>query len=344
MRFGLFGGATAKANQGNDSQIYSEFIDYVVEAEELGFESVFLVEHHFTGMAQVSATLTFLAYLAARTKTMRLGTAVTVLPWHNPVLLAEQASTVDLVSGGRLDLGIGRGYRYSEYAGFCMPFEEGGERYEESVEVIRKAWTAGDRFSHHGKYWNFENIIVEPPPTQKPHPPLWVGAASERSIRAAADGGFNLLLDQIATPAMLGERVGWYRDAIQKQGRRFDPQTLGVTRALHVAMTQQEREWAYEMRAKFLLSVHQLSTNPNTPDVNVGPTNRPTSLADVRIATEEAALIGTPEEIIGRIKALEAMGVEYLLLLDVTSSIDALRVFAREVMPEFRQARAKQTV
>ena len=343
MRFGLFGGATARAEKGNDSQIYSEFIDYVVEAEELGFESVFLVEHHFTGMAQVSATLTFLAYLAARTKTMRLGTAVTVLPWHNPVLLAEQASTVDLVSGGRLDLGIGRGYRFSEYSGFCMPFEEGGDRYEESVEIIKKAWLNQHRFSHQGKFWNYENIIVEPPPTQKPHPPLWVGAASERSIRQAAQGGYNLLLDQIATPAMLGERLGWYRDETQKLGRPFDPKSVGVTRALHVAMTQQEREWAYEMRAKFLLSVHQLSTNPNAPEMKAGPTNRPTSLADVRIATEEAALIGKPEEIIRRIKALEAMGIEYLLVLDVTSSIDALRVFAKEVMPAFKQSKAKQT-
>ncbi|MBX6427011.1 MAG: LLM class flavin-dependent oxidoreductase [Variibacter sp.] len=334
MRFGLFGGATAKAGEANDSQIYSEFIDYVVEAEELGFESVFLVEHHFTGMAQVSATLTFLSYLAARTQKMRLGTAVTVLPWHNPVLLAEQAATVDLVSGGRLDLGVGRGYRYSEYAGFCMPFEEGGERYEESLEVIRKAWTSTKRFSHHGKYWHFEDIIVEPPPTQKPHPPLWVGAASDRSIRQAAEGGFNLLLDQLATPAMLGHRVKIYRDAVEAQGRPFDPMNVGVTRALHVAMTPREREWAYEMRAKFLLTVHQLSTNPNAPPSAM---NRPTSLADVRIATEEAALIGTPEEIIGRIKALQALGVEYLLLLDVTGSIDALRVFAREVMPEFKQ-------
>jgi alkanesulfonate monooxygenase SsuD/methylene tetrahydromethanopterin reductase-like flavin-dependent oxidoreductase (luciferase family) len=338
MRFGLFGGATAKAQQANDSQIYSEFIDYIVEAEALGFESVFLVEHHFTGMAQVSATLTFLSYLAARTKRMRLGTAVTVLPWHNPVLLAEQAATVDLVSGGRLDLGIGRGYRYSEYAGFCMPLEEGGERYDEALEVIRKAWTSTSRFSHHGKRWHFEDIIVEPPPTQKPHPPLWVGAASERSIRQAAESGFNLLLDQLATPEMIGQRVAAYRGAVEAQGRRFNPMSVGVTRALHVAMSQREREWAYEMRAKFLLTVHQLSTNPNAPSAT---STRPTSLADVRIATEEAALIGTPEEIIKRIKALEALGVEYLLLLDVTASLDALRVFAREVMPAFAQKKVE---
>ena len=336
MRFGLFGGASAKAAVTSDSQIYGEFIDYIVEAEELGFESVFLVEHHFTGMAQVSATLTFLSYLAARTKRMRLGTAVTVLPWHNPVLLAEQAATVDLVSGGRLDLGIGRGYRYTEFAGFCMPIDEAGERYDEGLEVIKKAWTSKERFSHHGKRWHFENVIVEPPPVQKPHPPLWVGAGSERSIRQAAENGFNLLLDQFGPPDVTGGRVAAYRQALEAGGRRFDPMSVGVTRALHLAMNQREREWAYEMRAKFLLNVHQLSTNPNAPSPSVA---LPTSFADTRVATEQAALIGKPDEIIARVKALEAVGVEYLLLLDVTGSIDALRVFAREVMPAFAQKR-----
>jgi alkanesulfonate monooxygenase SsuD/methylene tetrahydromethanopterin reductase-like flavin-dependent oxidoreductase (luciferase family) len=337
MRFGLFGGATARAGDANDSQIYSEFIDYVVEAEELGFESVFLVEHHFTGMAQVSATLTFLSYLAARTKRMRLGTAVTVLPWHNPALLAEQASTVDLVSGGRLDLGIGRGYRFTEFSGFCMPMEEAGDRYDEGLEVLRKAWTTPGRFTHHGKHWHYDNIVVEPPPTQKPHPPLWVGAGSERSIRQAAANGFNLLLDQHAPPEVIGELFEVFRSAVEAQGRVFDPMSVGVTRALHVALTQQEREWAYQMRAKFLLNVYQLSSDPNAPQTS--SLALPTSFADTRAATEQAALIGNPEEIIQRVKALEAAGVEYVLLLDVTASREALRVFAREVMPEFADKR-----
>ncbi|HEY5299342.1 MAG TPA: LLM class flavin-dependent oxidoreductase, partial [Acetobacteraceae bacterium] len=114
MRFGLFGGARTKRGIDlgtGDSHSYRGFIDYVVEAERLGFDSVFLVEHHFTGQGQVSASLTLLAYLAARTSRIRLGTAVVVLPWHNPVLIAEQAATLDLLSGGRLDLGVGKGYR-----------------------------------------------------------------------------------------------------------------------------------------------------------------------------------------------------------------------------------------
>ncbi len=141
MRFGLFGGArTSIGEQPSDSRQLYEFIDYVTEAEALGFESVFLVEHHFTGFGQVSASLNLLAYLAARTTSMRLGTAVTVLPWHNPALLAEQAATVDVLSGGRLDLGVGRGYRYREFHGFCMPWRK-------PRRAIRNAWRS---FARHG--------------------------------------------------------------------------------------------------------------------------------------------------------------------------------------------------
>ena len=128
MRFGLFGGARARGGPAGDSSAYHDFINYVVEAEKLGFSSVFLVEHHFTGFGQVSASMSLLAYLAARTERIRLGTAVVVLPWHNPILVAEQAATLDLLSNGRLDFGVGKGYRTYEFSGFCISPAEATER------------------------------------------------------------------------------------------------------------------------------------------------------------------------------------------------------------------------
>ena len=121
MQFGLFGSAAARRGgpEFDSSEGFRDFIDYNIEAEALGFHSTFVVEHHFTGYGQVSATINLLTWLGARTRWLRLGTAVMVLPWHNPVLLAEQAATLDLLSGGRLDFGIGKGYRYNEFAGFC---------------------------------------------------------------------------------------------------------------------------------------------------------------------------------------------------------------------------------
>src|SRR5213079_3755517 len=117
MQFGIFGSAQASTQDlgPETGQGFRDYLDFNVEAEALGYHSSFLVEHHFTGWNQVSATLTLLTWLAARTTTLRLGTAVMVLPWHNPVILAEQAATLDLLSGGRLDFGVGNGYRYNEF-------------------------------------------------------------------------------------------------------------------------------------------------------------------------------------------------------------------------------------
>src|SRR6184192_265404 len=171
MKFGISGSAQAKRG-GPDTDSgagFRQFVENNVEAEALGYLSTFLVEHHFTGFGQVSATLNLLTWVGARTTTLRLGTAVTVLAWHNPVLLAEQAATLDLLSGGRLDFGIGKGYRHNEFAGFCIPMQESDVRFEEALEVITKSFTSETPFSHNGRYWQFDNIVVEPPTAQKPH-------------------------------------------------------------------------------------------------------------------------------------------------------------------------------
>lgn len=154
----------------------------------------------------MSATLNLLTWLAAKTKTLRLSTAVVVLPWHNPVLLAEQTDTLDLLSGGRLDFGVGKGYRHSEFSGFCIPIEEAEERFEEALDVLIKSWSSKERFSHHGKHWHFEAIIVEPVSAQRLRPAVWMGAGSEASINKVAERGFNLLLDQFANSCRISAR------------------------------------------------------------------------------------------------------------------------------------------
>jgi alkanesulfonate monooxygenase SsuD/methylene tetrahydromethanopterin reductase-like flavin-dependent oxidoreductase (luciferase family) len=334
MRFGLFGGAkSAGGGPSGDSQGYRNFIDYVLLAEELGYDSVFLVEHHFTGVGQVSASLNLLSYLAGRTSRIRLGTAVVVLPWHNPVLLAEQVATLDLVSGGRVDFGVGKGYRDTEFSGFGIPIEEATERYDEALEVLRKAWTSEGRFSHHGKRWHFDDIVVEPRPTQQPHPPFWMGAGSFESIRRAARDGFNLLLDQIGSVDLTIERVAAYRAEWEACGRAYRAAQVGVTRGLHIVTSEEERARAYELRKQVLSRIGGLARGPGAERYH-----NPSSFADTNIADEDAALLGTPDEIIARLKRLEAGGVENVLLVDATGSKHALRVFAAEVMPAFQSS------
>src|SRR5580704_3739729 len=262
MKFGLFGGARARGGPAGDSEGYHDFIKYVVEAERLGFSSVFLVEHHFTGFGQVSASLNLLSYLAARTDKIRLGTAVVVLPWHNPVLVAEQAATLDLLSNGRLDFGVGKGYRPYEFSGFGVEQDEATERFDEAMAVIRLAWTSSGRFSYAGKWWHYDNIVVEPSPIQHPHPPFWLGAGSPESIRRAAREGYNLLLDQIAPTDLLLERVAIFRDECAKHGRAYHPMMVGVTRGLQIVRSAQERQKALQTRVQVIKNIGSLARGP----------------------------------------------------------------------------------
>jgi alkanesulfonate monooxygenase SsuD/methylene tetrahydromethanopterin reductase-like flavin-dependent oxidoreductase (luciferase family) len=332
MQFGLFGGArtkrgddTANSVGAGDSHAYGDFIAYVTEAERLGFRSVFLVEHHFTGVGQLSASLTLLAYLAARTRTIRLGTAVIVLPWHNPVLLAEQAATVDLLSGGRLDFGVGKGYRAPEFAGFRIAMDEATERFDEAIAVIRKAWTSPGRFSHEGKRWHFDNIVVEPQPLQSPHPPLWLAAGSPDSIRRAAREGYNLLLDQLGSVALTIERVALFRAECQRIGRAYTPAMVGVTRALQIVRDESERRAAFDTRARVVDRIGDLARGGGT------------LTAPER---DDAPLLGTPAEIVARLRQLQAGGIENVLLVDPAATVASLQAFAREVMPAFAVDRA----
>jgi alkanesulfonate monooxygenase SsuD/methylene tetrahydromethanopterin reductase-like flavin-dependent oxidoreductase (luciferase family) len=332
MKFGLFGSAQAQRG-GPDldsGQGFRDFIEYNVEAEALGYDASFVVEHHFTGFGQISASLNLLTFLAARTSRLRLGTAVMVLPWHNPVLLAEQAATIDLLSGGRLEFGVGKGYRHNEFASFCIPIAEADERFEESLELIVKSWTSEQRFSHHGKFWNFDNIIVEPPTRQKPHPPIWMAAGQPDSIRKVARRGAKLLLDQFASTALTIERFNIYKAEVEACGRRFDAMDVGVCRAFYVAKDVADKIKAIEAR---------LANQQRTSGLAAGPAGTAKSsmlsFDHTLDAAAESAMYGTPDEIAAKLDTLRAAGVARLLLNGPAGSLTNLRRFAREVMPAY---------
>jgi len=341
MKFGLFGSALAKRG-GPDldsAQGFREWVDYVVEAETLGYTSIFVVEHHFTGFGQLSASLTLLTWAAAKTTTMRLGTAVLVLPWHNPVLLAEQAATLDLLSGGRLNFGVGKGYRHAEFASFCIPQAEADERFDEALELIIKAWTSEQRFSHHGKHWHFENIVVEPPAAQKPHPPIWMAAGTPDSIRRVARRGAKLLLDQHASMAVTIERFNIYKSEIETMGRRFDPMDVAVSRAFFVARNAEEKAKAIETRFSNQQRLLKADASPGGQK----STASLLSFDQTLDAAGDSALFGTPDEIAAKLEMLRAAGIEHLLLNGPTGAPENLRAFARDVMPGFASAVQERT-
>lgn len=322
MQFGLFGSAQAKRGGPNDDSGagFREFVERNIAAEALGYHSTFLVEHHFTGFGQVSATLHLLTWIGARTTTLRLGTAVMVLPWHNPVLLAEQFATLDLLSGGRVDVGIGKGYRYNEFAGFCIPMDEADVRFEECLEVMTRAWTADTPWSHRGTYWQFDAVVVEPPTAQKPHPPLWMGAGSPASIKQVAAKGYNMLLGQFDSFEEIRDGVALFKQEVEARGRPFDPMSVAVARSINIVDTADEYEQAIATRMAARRRTQSLAQRP--------------SFEDTREAAEAGTFYGSADEISAKLQALRDVGVEYVLL-NSPGGLPTLQRFADEVMPAF---------
>src|SRR5437867_4544749 len=216
--------------------------------------------------------------------------------------------------------------------------EESDGRFEEALEVIVKAWTSDAPWSHRGKYWQFDNVVVEPPTAQKPHPPFWMGAGHPESIARVAERGHHLLLDQFAPIEQTGERIAIFKHEVEARGRIFDPMTVAVTRSVHVVMTAAEKEKAVEVRMDARRRTERLAQRPDGQ-------NKASimSYAMTPEAAEESALYGTPDEIIAKIQTLERLGARYVLL-NSAGGPETLRRFARDVMPVFAREPLLDTV
>src|SRR5260370_3817480 len=166
-------------------ELYDALLAQVTAAESLGFDSIWLTEHHFTDDGYLSALMPAAAAIAARTTRVTIGTYVLLAPFYHPLKLAEDAAFVDVVSGGRLRLGIGLGYRAEEFEGFGVPLAERLGRTLAIIEILMRAWT-GERFSFDGKYFKFRDVRVLPRPVSEPHPELLSGVGPPKAIRPAA--------------------------------------------------------------------------------------------------------------------------------------------------------------
>ena len=247
--------------------------------------------------------------LAMRTTTLRLGTAVMVLPWHNPVLLAEQAATLDLVSGGRLDFGIGKGYRHNEFAGFGIPQEEAEARFEEAIEVITRRGLVAQRFSHHGRFWRSRTSWSSRRRRSSRIRRSGSPPESERRSAARPRAGSTSFSTSMPRPKAIGERIALYRAEREAHGLGFDPMQVAVARQLYVAKDQADTEAALAR----LAHVHQRTVAVSrSPGGKAG--SHVLAYADKAGATEANALFGTPDEIGAQLAALERAGAEYVLL------------------------------
>src|SRR6185369_1488927 len=185
------------------NQFVADILDEAVYAEQVGLHSAWIGEHHFSTLGVLSRPDLVLAYLAARSERIRLAPAVTVLPLHHPIRVAEQWATLDLLSGGRVDFAAGRGYDRREYLPFHVSFEDNQGIFEEGMELVRELWAAEGRISHHGRHYSFEDVRITPKPVQRPIP-MYVASFSKPSIELAARLGCGLIVAPFAAAMSYG--------------------------------------------------------------------------------------------------------------------------------------------
>jgi len=197
-------------------RLYAETLDQIAWGENHGFDDVWLSEHHFVEDGYLPSILPVAAAIAARTRRIRMVSGVLLMPFHNPVRLAEDIAVVDVISGGRLELGVGVGFKHEEFEGFGVPFKERGTRTNQSLEIIRRA-LAGESFTFKSEFFDFKNIKVTPEPIQKPRPPIWLGGFTPAALRRAARYG-----DGFTVPGASREVYDQYVAELKKEHRPTD--------------------------------------------------------------------------------------------------------------------------
>lgn len=225
MKFGTHSLPTYMPDvDGRLPDFYCAMFEQFVEVEKLGFDQAWVTEHHFGGYGgTLPHPPTFLAAVAQMTSRIRLGVAVAVLPLHNPIELAEAYAMADVVSNGRLDFGIGKGSEPVEYRKFGASRDEATQRFSESAEIIRQAWSDAP-INFQGEFYSYDNVNILPKPVQRPHPPIWVGATrSEETFRWAGAMGYDLMTVPFVHPTTdaLHDLVKIYRDALAQGGHDF---------------------------------------------------------------------------------------------------------------------------
>ena len=348
MKFGLFH-SVQLPNPAEQERYYREALEQVLHAERLGYSSVWFTEHHFTRHGIVSATISVLAYLAGLTENIRLGTAVTVLPFHNPVQLAEQTATVDLLSNGRLDLGVGRGYQWGEFHRMGVPMDEATRRFEEAMDVLTQAWSATEPFDHRGEFWSFNDLTVQPKPVQRPHPPLYVAASGADSVARVVRNDWNLLIGQADTEDQVASQVRFFRDSLAEVEASYSPARVVVARAMYASPTTERARSEAEIPFMWFKQTGQEVSAPPGHNVGLLPDEfaeyrgryAPDARFDYGARCEDVMLFGSTGHIAERIGRLQDAGVENLIFfvnfggIEHRKVLDSLELFAAEVMPEF---------
>ena len=342
MDFGMFTDFHIRPGL-TQAQAFDESFNQVDAAEELGMDSVWLAEHHFSpDRAVLAAPIVIAGAIAARTSRIRLGLAVQVLPLTNPLRVAEEAATVDHISKGRFDFGVGRSGLTKYYQGYNVPYSESRARFIESLDIIMKAWQE-EKFSHQGEYHSFNDVTVVPKPYQKPYPPTRVAVAGEDTFPLIGKRGYPIFVGVNTPMPQLQERLASYRNGRQEAGHT-GPGDVALRVPAYIAETAEKAR--SEPEASAMQAIQYAATELATTAASQEIADRLRRIASTPYEEilKQRVMFGTPEEVTERLQEYqEKLGILGVVLemnyggrIPYDQVINSMRLLAEKVAPNFK--------
>ena len=342
MNFGLLMSfRNSSRNELSYSELYRRHIDLCAEAEELGFDTIWLTEHHFVEDGYSPSMLPLAAAIAARTKRIRIGTFVLLMPLHNPLHVAEDAATIDVLSNGRFDLGLGQGYVPREFTGFNIPRGERSRRLREGVEIVRRLFTENN-VTFEGKSYTVRDATLFPKPVQQPHPPIWIGARSRSATERAGRNGYHL--------AGIGaEQAQIYREALRAGGHNPDEFKIAELCFSYIA-SKKEKAWdecefaLHHLLARYGQWIAEANDVPGDENfARVPPAGELRNASSLGFG----AVVGTPDDLVAKIEQMEGYATHLALGLALPGiepkKIRAsMKLVSEKVIPHFRRRSRKR--
>ncbi|HTR83582.1 MAG TPA: LLM class flavin-dependent oxidoreductase [Reyranella sp.] len=310
-------------------EVYARALERIEIMDKTGFDAVWLAEHHFSTFSVCPSVHMIGVMAAARTKRLRIGTAVSLAALYHPLRLAEEVALLDHLSNGRVNWGAGRGFSHLEFRAFGVPPEESADRFREAVEIVLKSWTE-ERFSFQGKHFAVEDIELLPKPLQKPHPPVWMAATSPPAIEWAASRGHSILMDPHASMTEIGEKRRLYEERLVEAGFSYAGRDIPMARLVALAATESEAEAIAKRGAQWIVDSY---AGPQQPHRKAAPVQRTYDGKDpAQYYVENVILHGTPDSILDKIARLkEEIGLNYLMCAPL--SRESFRLFSEKVVP-----------
>ncbi|PWA08771.1 hypothetical protein DCC39_14280 [Pueribacillus theae] len=339
MNFGLFF-LNSVAPWKTDAEELRDGLEQIREADELGFDTAWIAEHNARKYGVVSSTAVYMAAAAAQTKRIMLGSAVTRLPLHHPLQVAEDMNLVDVISDGRLYVGVGKGYDAYEFEAYNIDFEQRHDKYEESLDIIKAAFQ-NERVSYSGKFYNIQDVPVYPRPVQKQGPPIFVMVSgNDASIVKAAKEGHSFVLGGITNEDTM-HKISLYRKTALEAGYSQEYVEKAISRSgkllfFNVAETTEQAAKEYEKGLMWYMSVRD-----NRPTFGVVDRDRHLNYDD--FLKSGNAFIGSSEKTINDIKKFrEETGLNNIICWfncggqPQQQVLKAMQLFSKEVMPHFK--------